>query len=93
MTPMEQTVTNVQVYQVFILASPEQIWEAITKPEFTSKYFHGSVVDSTFEPGSPYHSYSPDHSQLWVDGVVQEADPPKLLRHAMSVAANRPGAW
>jgi uncharacterized protein YndB with AHSA1/START domain len=82
MTTTEQTtVTTVQVYQVFIRATPEQIWDAITKPEFTSRYFHGSVVDSTFEPGSPYHSYSTDRSQLWVDGVVQEADPPRLLRH------------
>jgi len=81
MSTMTQTSTTVQVYQVFIRATPEEIWEAITKPEFTSRYFHGSVVDSTFEPGSPYLSYSPDRSQLWVDGVVQEADPPKRLRH------------
>ena len=80
--------TNVQVYQVFIRATPEQIWEAITKPEFTGRYFHGSLVDSTFEPGSPYHSYSPDHSRLWVDGVVQEADPPKLLRHTWRALYN-----
>ena len=29
------TATDTQVYQVFIKASPEQIWEAITTPEFT----------------------------------------------------------
>jgi uncharacterized protein YndB with AHSA1/START domain len=29
------TETTVQVYQVFIKATPEQIWDAITKPEFT----------------------------------------------------------
>ena len=76
------TATTTQVYQVFIRATPEQIWEAITRPEFTSRYFYGSLVDSTFEPGSPFHSYSPDHSQLWVDGVVQESDPPLRLRHS-----------
>ena len=88
MTAMEQTVTTVQVYQVFIRATPEQIWEAITKPEFTGRYFHGSLVDSTFEPGSPYHSYSPDRSQLWVDGVVQEAEPPTFLRHTWRALYN-----
>ena len=31
-----------QVYQVFIRAMPEQIWEAITNPDFTEKYFHGA---------------------------------------------------
>ncbi len=75
------TETTVQIYQVFIKASPEAIWEAITKPEFTAKYFHGSNVDSTFEPGAAYHSYSPDRSQLWVDGEVLESDPPRKLQH------------
>ena len=31
--------TTTQVYQVFIRATPEQIWEAITTPEFTARYF------------------------------------------------------
>jgi uncharacterized protein YndB with AHSA1/START domain len=79
MTTMTQT--TVQVYQVFISATPDQIWEAITKPEFTAKYFHGALIDSTFEPGAPYEGYSPDRSQLWVDGEVLESDPPRRLQH------------
>jgi uncharacterized protein YndB with AHSA1/START domain len=75
------TALTTQVYQVFIKAAPEQIWEAITKPEFTSRYFHGSVVDSTFEPGAPYRGWSPDRATLWVDGEVVECDPPRRLRH------------
>jgi len=51
------TAQTTQLYQVFIKASPEQIWEAITEPEFTTRYFHGSYVDSTFEPGAPYNGY------------------------------------
>ena len=35
-------VTTTQVYQLFIRATPEQIWEAITNPDFTEKYFHGA---------------------------------------------------
>ena len=70
-----------QVYCVFIRATPEQIWEAITKPEFTSRYFYGSNVDSTFEPGAPYRGLSADREQVWVDGVVKEAEPPHRLVH------------
>jgi uncharacterized protein YndB with AHSA1/START domain len=81
MTTTMSTTQATQVYQVFIRATPEQIWDAITKPEFTSRYFHGSCVDSTFEPGAPYNSYSPDRSRHYVDGVVQEADPPNRLVH------------
>ena len=85
------TITEIQttqVYQVFIKASPEQIWDAITKPEFTARYFHGSLIDSTFEPGAAYHGYSPDRSQLWVDGEVAESDPPRRLQHTWRALYN-----
>jgi uncharacterized protein YndB with AHSA1/START domain len=75
------TATTTQVHRVFIKASPEQIWEAITTPEFTSRYFFGSVVETTLEPGSPYRGWSGDHSQQFVDGEVLESDPPRRLVH------------
>ena len=31
-----------QVYQIFIKATPERIWEAITTPEFTRQFFYGA---------------------------------------------------
>jgi uncharacterized protein YndB with AHSA1/START domain len=76
------TVTEInttQVYQVFIKATPEQIWEAITTPEFTEKYFYGSRVKSTLEVGSRYGGWSSDETQQLVDGEVLEADPPRRL--------------
>jgi uncharacterized protein YndB with AHSA1/START domain len=75
------TATTTQVYQLFIKATPEAVWEAITTPEFTARYFHGSVVDSSFEPGAPYRGWSPDRSTQWVDGEVLESDPPRRLQH------------
>ena len=35
--------TSTQVHRIFIKAAPEAIWEAITKPEFTRRYFFGSM--------------------------------------------------
>ena len=70
--------TTVQVYQVFIKATPERIWEAITKPELTRRYFYGASVDSTVEVGSPWRYTGPDGS-LWGDETVFEADPPHKL--------------
>jgi uncharacterized protein YndB with AHSA1/START domain len=81
MTTMTETNLATQVYQVFVKATPERLWEAITKPEFTSKYFYGSLVDSTFAEGAEFKSYSPDRAQLWVDGEVLESDPPRRLQH------------
>ena len=42
MTTMTQTNLALQVYQVFIKATPEQIWDAITKSEFTTRYSTGA---------------------------------------------------
>ena len=43
----------VHVYQTFIRASAEQVWAAITDPEFTKRYFHRTAFESTLEPGQP----------------------------------------
>ena len=43
------TATTTQVYQLFIRATPEQIWDAITKPEFTAQYFYGARITVTPE--------------------------------------------
>jgi uncharacterized protein YndB with AHSA1/START domain len=73
------TAATTQVYQVFIRAEPEAIWAAITKPEFTVRYFHGSAVDTDLEPGGRFHFLNPDRTALWGDGEVLESDPPKRL--------------
>ncbi len=78
---MSTSAQTTQVYQLFIKATPERIWEGITSPEFTTRYFHGSYVDSTFEAGAPYRGYSPDRSQLWVEGEVVVAERPRRLQH------------
>jgi uncharacterized protein YndB with AHSA1/START domain len=70
-----------QVYQVFIKASPEQIWEAITKPEFTARYFFGSRVETTGEPNTPIRHRAPHGDELWGDDNILESDPPRRLVH------------
>ena len=52
------TAQSTQVYSVFVRTTPEQLWDAITKPEFTSKYFYGSVIESTYEQGAPYAGWA-----------------------------------
>ena len=79
MTTMTEQTT--QVYSVFIRANAEQVWDAITKPEFTTRYFYGSAVESTFEPGAPFLSWTADRQQKLVDGEIIEADRPRLLKY------------
>lgn len=68
-----------QVYQVLIKATPQQVWDAITKPEFTSRYFHGARVETTGEAGTPMRYYAPDGVTLWGDETILESDPPRKL--------------
>ena len=79
-TAIETQNLTVQVYQVFIKSTPERIWDAITKPEFTERYFHGSRSDFDLRPGGAYAGRSADGTVL-VDGEVVEADPPRRLVH------------
>ncbi|HEY6053009.1 MAG TPA: SRPBCC domain-containing protein [Gaiellaceae bacterium] len=71
------TAQTTQVYSVFIRATPEQIWDAITKPEFTVKYFYGAAIENS---ATRHFSHGPDGS-TWADGPVFEFDPPKRLVH------------
>src|ERR1700730_6864172 len=70
-----------QVYQVYIRATPEQVWDAITRPDFTARYFFGSRVDTTGETGSQIRHYAPDGTTLWGDDLILESDPPRALVH------------
>jgi uncharacterized protein YndB with AHSA1/START domain len=65
-----------QVYAVYIKATPEQIWEAITTSEFTERYFHG--VRMEIRDGRRWSSL---RDLVW-DEEVLELDPPRRLVHA-----------
>ena len=64
-----------QIYQLFIRATPEQIWEAIIDPAFTVRYFHGARIEVR---DGRRHAWGPD-GQLWGDEAVIESDPPRRL--------------
>ena len=67
-----------QVYQVFIKATPEAIWDAIIKPEYTTRYFHGGRVETTGEAGTPMRMFGPK-GETWGDEIIQESEPPRRL--------------
>jgi uncharacterized protein YndB with AHSA1/START domain len=77
MTTTTATATTTQVYQLFIRATAQQIWDAITTPEFTARYFHGARITVTDQR---YLSLGPD-DQVWGDDAVLEFDPPRRLVH------------
>ena len=66
------------VYQIFIRATPEQVWEAIIDPAFTRRYFHGTAFESTSPPGASRTARAAGRRRA-VDGVIEELDPPNRL--------------
>jgi len=69
----------IQTYHLFIRATPEQIWDAVTQPEHSAAYLFGALVETTGEVGTPFRYYSPDRTTLWGDDTVLDADPPHRL--------------
>ena len=46
--------TTTQVYRVYIKATPQAIWDAITTPEWSQRYGYGGFVDYDLRPGGAY---------------------------------------
>lgn len=68
------------VYEVYIRATPDQVWRALTESEFTKQYYYGNTVESDWKPGSPMVYRNPDGSEA-IQCKIVEADPPKRLVH------------
>lgn len=74
-----------QVYRVYIKATPEAIWKAITDPEWTRKYGYGCPSEYDLRAGGAYRAFASEAMKAYggpdvvVDGEVVEADPPRKL--------------
>ena len=86
------TVANTtQVYRVYIRTTPEAVWDAITKPEWTARYGYTGYVDYDLRPGGHYkvrateqfraeaHAQGNSLPEVIIEGEVLEADPPRKL--------------
>ena len=74
-----------QVYTVFIRAPQAKVWDAITKPEFTHRYFYGSEPNGTWKPGSRLLWTQHGTGNELVDGEVIEYDRPNRLIYSWIV--------
>ena len=66
------------LYQVYIHAPVERVWQALVDPAFTRQYFHGTSFVAPPTAGEPYLTTLPDGSPA-VDGVIEVLDPPHRL--------------
>jgi uncharacterized protein YndB with AHSA1/START domain len=92
MTTETETTVTTQVYRVYIKATPQAVWDAITTPEWTERY-GGERVDFDLRPGGRYRAFTTERMKakgaeiglsvpdVMSDGEVVEADPPRKLVH------------
>lgn len=65
------------VYETFIRTTPEKLWVAITKPEFTRQYWGGGENISNWQKGAKWQHVLDDSA--CVAGEVLESLAPKRL--------------
>jgi uncharacterized protein YndB with AHSA1/START domain len=93
MSMQADTRVTTQVYRVYIKATPQAIWDAIVKPEWTARYGYGGIAewDPELKPGATYRGLASEAMKaggaaagipvpdVAVDGEVIEVDPPHRL--------------
>src|SRR5579862_2206063 len=66
------------IYVVYIAAAPEKVWQALTDPDVTEKYWFGYRVAANGKAGDEMTAVSPSGQQAHRDPIV-ESDPPRRL--------------
>jgi len=72
------------VYTIYIASTPEKVWEALTRSEFSRKYFFGNSVEVDLRVGGAYIVRTPDGA-LHISGEVVECVAPRKLTVTFNV--------
>jgi len=68
-----------KVFEIYIKASAERVWDAITDDQTRRKYWFGVGVTSDWTPGSRVESVHPGAGIAIGEGENLEVDPPRRL--------------
>jgi uncharacterized protein YndB with AHSA1/START domain len=87
----ETAAVTTQVYRVWIKATPERIWTAITDPEWNGRYAYAAPSFYELKPGGSFRAQANDGMKEFgrangfevpdtiIDGEVIAAEPPRRL--------------
>lgn len=67
------------VYVTYIASTPEKVFEALTSPEATGKFWFGNAATSDWKVGSPIEFHR--EGKLILEGRILENDPPRRLSY------------
>jgi uncharacterized protein YndB with AHSA1/START domain len=70
-----------KVYEIYIKATPDRVWEAITNPAVRAKFSFGLRIQSDWQPGSAIETTHVNAPGPLGAGEVVESNPPKRLVH------------
>lgn len=80
-----KTSVTTQIYEIYIKAAPQAIWDAITTPEWTAQYGYRGLAEYDLRPGGAYRGratpemVSMGMPEIAIDGEVVESEPPRKL--------------
>ena len=86
--------TDTQIFRIYIQATPEAIWEAITSPEWTERYGYKGRTEYDLRAGGPVIGHATKEMiqfgapSVMVKGEVLESDAPKKLVHTFHAQFN-----
>ena len=66
------------VYVTYIAAPPERVFEALTKPDISEKFWFGYRVTADGKAGARMTAFDPAGRQVHDDPII-ESDPPRRL--------------
>ena len=75
---MTEATTSSFVYVTYIRTTPEELWTALTTPEFLKKYWFGMNIETDWQAGSPWKLVFPD-GRVADAGDIVEIEKPKRL--------------
>ena len=65
-------------YATYIRTTPEKLWQALTDPEFTCRFWHECRQESEWKIGTSWRLMIPD-GRVGDSGKILEIDPPRRL--------------
>ncbi|CAA2142506.1 SRPBCC family protein [Hyphomicrobium sp. ghe19] len=66
------------VYVTYIRTTPEKLWDALQKPEFTRIYWFGAILESEWTKGASWKMVLPDQ-RIADEGEIIEIEKPKRI--------------
>jgi uncharacterized protein YndB with AHSA1/START domain len=80
-----QATVTTQVFEIYINASAQAVWDAITNPEWNARYGYRGAMTYDLQPGGPFRATANSQMramglpEVIIDGEVLECAPPHKL--------------